>query len=46
MKFLYAAYGVTWAVHIIYLVILTRGFRPPARRHQGLGTRLKSAPRW
>ena len=26
MKFLYAAYGVTWAVHIIYLLILTRGF--------------------
>jgi hypothetical protein len=26
MKFLYAAYGITWAVHIIYLLILTRGF--------------------
>lgn len=26
MKFLYAAYGITWAVHIVYLVILTRGF--------------------
>jgi len=27
MKFLYAAYGVTWLVHIVYLVILTRGFQ-------------------
>ncbi len=26
MKFLYAAFGITWAVHIVYLVILTRGF--------------------
>jgi len=27
MKFLYAAYAVTWLVHIVYLVILTRGFQ-------------------
>jgi hypothetical protein len=26
MKFLYAAYGITWAVHIIYLLVLTRRF--------------------
>lgn len=27
MKFLYAAYGVTWAVIIFYLLVLTRGFQ-------------------
>ena len=27
MKFLYAAYAVTWAIHICYLVVLTRGFQ-------------------
>jgi len=27
MKFLYAAYAVTWLVHIVYLVILTRGYQ-------------------
>lgn len=27
MKFLYAAYGVTWAVIILYLLVLTRGFQ-------------------
>ncbi len=27
MKFLYAAYIVTWAVHIVYIAILVRGFR-------------------
>jgi len=27
MKWVYAAYGVTWAVHIIYLIILTRGYQ-------------------
>lgn len=26
MKFLYAAYAVTWLVHIVYLTFLTRGF--------------------
>ena len=24
MKFLYLAYGATWAIHIVYLVVLTR----------------------
>ena len=27
MKFLYAAYAVTWIIHIFYLMILTRGFQ-------------------
>jgi hypothetical protein len=27
MKWVYAAYGVTWAVHIVYLLILTRGYQ-------------------
>jgi hypothetical protein len=26
MKFLYAAYVVTWVIHIVYLTFLTRGF--------------------
>ena len=27
MKFLFAAYAATWAIHIFYLVTLTRGYR-------------------
>ncbi len=27
MKYLYAAYAATWAIHIFYLLVLTRGFR-------------------
>jgi len=27
MKFMYAAYIATWVVHIVYLGILTRGYR-------------------
>jgi CcmD family protein len=27
MRFLYAAYIITWTVHIVYIVILVRGFR-------------------
>jgi len=27
MKFLYAAYAVTWIIHICYLGVLTRGYR-------------------
>ncbi len=27
MKFLYAAYTVTWLVHLTYLTILTRGYK-------------------
>ena len=27
MKFLYAAYAAAWAIHIVYLVILTRGYQ-------------------
>jgi hypothetical protein len=27
MKWVYAAYAVTWAVHIVYIVILTRGYQ-------------------
>jgi len=26
MKFLYAAYIATWVIHIVYLLILTRGY--------------------
>ena len=27
MKWVYAAYGAAWAIHIIYLFILTRGYQ-------------------
>ncbi len=27
MKWVYAAYAVTWAVHIVYLLLLTRGYQ-------------------
>ncbi len=27
MKFLYAAYIVTWLVHLTYLTVLTRGYK-------------------
>jgi hypothetical protein len=27
MKFLYAAYAAAWAIHIVYLIILTRGYQ-------------------
>jgi hypothetical protein len=27
MKYLYAAYVVTWVIHIGYVLILTRGFQ-------------------
>lgn len=27
MKWVYAAYVVTWAVHIVYLFVLTRGYQ-------------------
>lgn len=30
MKFLYAAYFVTWAIHILYLLSLTRGYKKVA----------------
>jgi len=27
MKWVYAAYGAAWAIHIVYLLILTRGYQ-------------------
>ena len=27
MNWVYAAYGAAWAIHIVYLVILTRGYQ-------------------
>jgi hypothetical protein len=27
IKFLYAAYGITWIIHLVYAGILARGFR-------------------
>jgi hypothetical protein len=27
MKWVYAAYGAAWAIHIVYLAILTRGYQ-------------------
>ena len=27
MKFLYAAYAATWVIHLVYLGLVSRGFR-------------------
>lgn len=27
MKWVYAAYGTAWAIHIVYLAMLTRGYQ-------------------
>ncbi len=27
MNWVYAAYAAAWAIHIVYLVVLTRGFQ-------------------
>jgi hypothetical protein len=27
MKWVYAAYAATWAIHITYLLVLTRGYQ-------------------
>ena len=27
MKWVYAAYAATWAIHIVYLLVLTRGYQ-------------------
>ncbi len=27
MNWVYAAYGAAWAIHIVYLLILTRGYQ-------------------
>lgn len=39
MKWVYAAYIVTWTVHIIYFVILTRGYQRVRREIQDLERR-------
>lgn len=36
MKFLYAAYFVTWAIHILYLLSLTRGYKKVAEEIRDL----------
>ncbi len=27
MKWVYAAYGATWTIHIVYLLVVTRGYQ-------------------
>jgi len=39
MNWVYAAYGVTWAVHIVYLIILTRGYQRVRREIEDLNRR-------
>ena len=39
MNWVYAAYGVTWAVHIVYFVILTRGYQRVRREVEELERR-------
>ncbi len=36
MKWVYAAYGAAWAIHIVYLIILTRGYQQVRREIQDL----------
>ena len=39
MNWVYAAYAVAWAVHITYLVILTRGYQRVQRDVEDLERR-------
>ena len=39
MNYLYAAYFAAWAVHIVYLVSLTRGYKKVAEEIQDLNRR-------
>jgi CcmD family protein len=36
-KFLYAAYAVTWAIHVLYLASLARRYRRLRREMKELG---------
>jgi CcmD family protein len=36
MKFLYAAYFVTWAIHFLYLLNVTRGYKKMAEEIRDL----------
>ena len=36
MKFLYAAYAVTWIIHLVYLGVLSRGYRRAKRELEEL----------
>ncbi len=36
MKWVYAAYGAAWAIHIVYLIIPTRGYQQVRREIQDL----------
>lgn len=36
MKYLYAAYFATWAIHILYLLTVTRGYKKVAEDIQEL----------
>ena len=31
MKWVYLAYGAAWAIHIIYFIVLTRGYQQVRR---------------
>jgi hypothetical protein len=39
MKWVYVAYGVTWAIHIVYLVTLTSGYQRVRRDIEDLNRR-------
>jgi hypothetical protein len=36
MKYMYAAYAITWVIHIVYLYVLTRGYKRVAEEEQEL----------
>ena len=41
MNFLYAAYGVTWAIHITYMITLARRYSRLKRETAELSSRKK-----
>jgi hypothetical protein len=36
MKYMYAAYIVTWVIHIVYLAVLSRGYKRVAEEAEEL----------
>lgn len=39
MNWVYAAYGAAWAIHMVYLVVLTRGYQRVRRDIEDLERR-------
>ncbi len=43
MKFLYAAYAATWIIHLLYLGLVSRGFRKLRDEVRERGSRAATA---